>query len=642
MSASPMREPHFAILLVAAWLLVVLELMLKFWPETAVTLHQPDDAMRLVQVREFLGGHSWFDLHMARLQPPFGYDPHWSRLVDAGLAGTFILFHQLTSAPFSERLMRAVWPVLWLLPVISGAAAIAWRLAKREAAILVLLFAVGGLPAMMQFTPGRIDHHNVQIAIAVLTVAATAWADRSRWAAAAAGILTGLGIGIGFEGVPFLAMCAAVFAVCYFQDKKAAGSVRAYGFSVVVSTIGAFIVNVSPDHWARTACDSIAINSATGVILGGFGLALITYSHDSRPSVRCGLIAAVAAAAALVFALSEPRCFSGPFAMVDPTVKQIWLRHVEEGQPMLSLLAERTATGLWLSIFPLVAVVAVIVLGLGWWLTTRSSGPDSGPPAAPPREVITPKEPPPGPLAAEPEAASTAAGEGVAAAEPTPAEAAAPSAGPRAASAPPVEPPAALQAPPEPVAVAVTPADLEVTHSGVGTGVESSRLVGRGDRFAEGDPVVFWTGSWEDDRATWCVTSGFTRGRRWALPTFPSAAPTGARTPAGSCPRARRDAGWSRRAPRGRGPGPAGVPLCRPGALSTGLQPWSGRACRIQLYVGEAGPRPPRPPGSRTRGGSSCHWAPVFSLSPWPSRSAWLPWQDRPPLHRRRRSWTPR
>jgi hypothetical protein len=35
--------------------------------------------------------------------------------------------------------------------------------------------------------------------------------------------------------------------------------------------------------------------------------------------------------------------------------------------------------------------------------------------------------------------------------------------------------------------------DLEVSHSGVGTGIENSRLVGRGDRFMEGDRVVFWT-----------------------------------------------------------------------------------------------------------------------------------------------------
>ena len=175
-----------------------------------MTLNDADDAMRLVQVREFLGGHSWFDLHMVRLQPPLGYDPHWSRLIDAGLAGLFTLFHHFADAAFAERLMRAIWPLLWLLPVIGGAAAIAWRMAGREAAIVVLLFAVTGLPAMLQFKPGRIDHHNVQTAIAVLAVAATAWSDRLRWTATAAGILTGLGLAIGFECMPLLVLCGAV------------------------------------------------------------------------------------------------------------------------------------------------------------------------------------------------------------------------------------------------------------------------------------------------------------------------------------------------------------------------------------------------------------------------------------------------
>lgn len=42
---------------------------------------------------------------------------------------------------------------------------------------------------------------------------------------------------------------------------------------------------------------------------------------------------------------------------------------------------------------------------------------------------------------------------------------------------------------------AVSPAisDLQVSHSGVGTGIENNRLVGRGDRFMEGGAVVFWT-----------------------------------------------------------------------------------------------------------------------------------------------------
>src|SRR4029077_15042732 len=136
-----------------------------------LTLGDTDDAMRLVQLRDFLGGQSWFDLHQPRLGPPLGYDSHWSRLIDAGLAGLFFLFHQVVDAPLAERLMRVVWPVLWILPAIIGAAAIAWGIAGRAAAVVTLLLAVVGLPAFQQFLPGRIDHHNIQITLAVAIVA---------------------------------------------------------------------------------------------------------------------------------------------------------------------------------------------------------------------------------------------------------------------------------------------------------------------------------------------------------------------------------------------------------------------------------------------------------------------------------------
>ncbi len=147
--------------------------------------------MRLVQMRGLIDGHGWFNLHEARLGPPDGYDTHWSRLIDAGLAGLLWLFRQFTDAAFAERLMRTVWPMLWLLPTMAGATAIAWRVAGRDAAPIALVLTAVGLPAFQHFIPGRIDHHNVQIALAVLLMAAVAWSDRKPWAAAAAGVLTG-------------------------------------------------------------------------------------------------------------------------------------------------------------------------------------------------------------------------------------------------------------------------------------------------------------------------------------------------------------------------------------------------------------------------------------------------------------------
>ena len=169
-----------------------------------------DDAMRLVELRQFLSGglSSWFDLNEPRLGLPPGYDTHWSRLVDAGLAGVYLVFRIFADNALAERLTAVAWPLLWLIPVIGGAAAIAWRLAGREAAIIVLLLAVFSGPGIQQFRPGRIDHHNVQIALSILIVAATIWSDRVRWCAIAAGALTGLALAIGFEGLPFLVLAA--------------------------------------------------------------------------------------------------------------------------------------------------------------------------------------------------------------------------------------------------------------------------------------------------------------------------------------------------------------------------------------------------------------------------------------------------
>ena len=86
------RQPNFALLLGLAWLLVVFQLLAQNWAETAQTLLDTDDAMRLAQLRDWLAGRGWYDLTQPRVQPPLGYELHWSRLIDAGLAGTLWIF----------------------------------------------------------------------------------------------------------------------------------------------------------------------------------------------------------------------------------------------------------------------------------------------------------------------------------------------------------------------------------------------------------------------------------------------------------------------------------------------------------------------------------------------------------------------
>src|SRR6202007_1565415 len=83
-----------ASLLRSPWALAVLALILsvaKFWPSVVSVwstgaFANPDDAMRLVEVRDWRAGQAWFDLHQYRLDPPTGVDMHWTRVVDVPLA----------------------------------------------------------------------------------------------------------------------------------------------------------------------------------------------------------------------------------------------------------------------------------------------------------------------------------------------------------------------------------------------------------------------------------------------------------------------------------------------------------------------------------------------------------------------------
>ena len=111
MPSNLLRQPNFAALLILVWLVVALALLLQYWPQTAETLLDTDDAMRLVQMREWLarpdllGG--WFDMHQARMQPPLAVDMHWSRLIDAGLACLLVFFQLFTDQLDAERLQHA-------------------------------------------------------------------------------------------------------------------------------------------------------------------------------------------------------------------------------------------------------------------------------------------------------------------------------------------------------------------------------------------------------------------------------------------------------------------------------------------------------------------------------------------------------
>lgn len=85
-------ERNFFRLVGAIWLLAGLAIL--FVSRDAIAawkVGDPDDQMRMLQVRDWLAGQSWWDITQYRMNAPDGGDMHWSRLVDVPLGAVLTI-----------------------------------------------------------------------------------------------------------------------------------------------------------------------------------------------------------------------------------------------------------------------------------------------------------------------------------------------------------------------------------------------------------------------------------------------------------------------------------------------------------------------------------------------------------------------
>ena len=301
-----------------------------------------DDALRLAIVRDLVHGRGWFDQHLSRLQPPAGVFMHWSRLLDGGLA--------LTERLFGELWTRALWPLFWIAPAALGVLAIARRIARNEAKGLAVLTTAAllliDLPLYVQFHPGRVDHHNVQITLSLLALAGAVVRGAGVRGALGAGLATGLGLAIGLEALPFEAVIGAGIALEFVCDPQGGRRGRAYGLGLAAATTTCFLVQTPPWRWNVSVCDALGLNLLLAVAAAGGGLFAAAHLTATRSwRARLGAVAIVGAGALGLYLALKPACIGGAFAEVDPRLRPLWLDHVGEMQPLGHVLTHNLAQG---------------------------------------------------------------------------------------------------------------------------------------------------------------------------------------------------------------------------------------------------------------------------------------------------------
>lgn len=298
-----------------------------------------DDAMRLVEVRDFLGGQGWFDMMQYRLGLDGGTLMHWSRFIDLPIAGLILFFQLFLSPEGAEAAALTVWPLMLILPLMAFMGLAGRRVAGVEGMHFSLILTSLFILTSRRFAPGSIDHDNVQLGLVALAVAMLADESYKPRNFAIAAVALAIQLGIGAETTPFVAVaCMAVACLWAWDGAVFAPAARAFALTLTIAVSAAFFSLVPPRLYSMVTCDNLSLGFYGIISVGCVGLLLsaLFASHLSRP----WRMVVLATNGAVVFATTvaiAPQCLHNPLADLDPMLVQLWLSKVTEAQSIFSL-----------------------------------------------------------------------------------------------------------------------------------------------------------------------------------------------------------------------------------------------------------------------------------------------------------------
>ncbi|HEY6048905.1 MAG TPA: AcrB/AcrD/AcrF family protein [Sphingomicrobium sp.] len=325
-------ERHWKWVVVLVWLGFCGWFIFQKWSDIRFFgLGDTDDNMRIMQVRALLHGQGWYDLRNYRMNPPFGANIHWSRLVDLPIAGLILALRPFLGGAAAERWAVAVAPLLPYLLLLFSLALTARRLIAPLAyplAFLALFFA-GSTNGM--FMPERIDHHGWQLALLALSIAAIADPQRVR-GGIVLGVSSALSLAIGLEMIIYLALAGVAMVLFWIDDVEERERLEAYALSLTAAVGLCYLGFVSYDN-RNPVCDALSPVWLSDAVLGGALMYALAWLSPADRKRRLVLALVAGAIIAAFHVLTWPHCIQR-LEGVSPEVERLWLSHVKEARPV--------------------------------------------------------------------------------------------------------------------------------------------------------------------------------------------------------------------------------------------------------------------------------------------------------------------
>lgn len=333
---------------------------MKSWHQVmGYNLPDNDDAMRVLEVRDWFHGQAFYDLINHRLNPPNGGDIHWSRLSDLPLAFWEIILKPFVPASKLEIMATAITPLFLgvIFAILVGLAA--KRLAKGNyiAVVLAAIFAFNTSGILGYFNTGRVDHHGLQLIFLVLGLYGLVRLDKLGAilsAFAIAGSLT-----VGLEATPVLAIYIAWVALVWgFRGDKARDVTIYFSLYLAIFSIIGFLIDVPPERFLDGQNDRFSIAQLAPLVIGGV-LLFVSALTIKRQTILIRFIALVLIAFfVIITAMQYPVLLKKLYWQTSPLLQKIWIGVISETKP---LYKEDVPTLVILGLFELCASAAVLL-----------------------------------------------------------------------------------------------------------------------------------------------------------------------------------------------------------------------------------------------------------------------------------------
>jgi len=293
----------------------------------------PDDQLRMVQLRDFLNGQSWFDWTQYRMNVPDGAPMHWSRLIEVPLTLFILIFTPIFGHDIAEMIAGTLVPLCGLALTAYMIGRISLSLWNKQTAIIAIILTYVNPAILFQFFPMRIDHHGWQIVLASLTLWTMFWPHEKR-GGTILGAALAVWLHISLEGLPitaaFFIYLGWKWVVKNTLSQRLLWSIIAFTFT----SFALFLGTQGLPFYAAIYCDSVSPPHLYAIAAAAIIMAIAIIqgpTHILTRSIAAGLAGVSALGCILILA---PSCAGGAFSQLDPLVYQYWYVNVPEGLPI--------------------------------------------------------------------------------------------------------------------------------------------------------------------------------------------------------------------------------------------------------------------------------------------------------------------